>query len=180
MDKTQLDKTYELAITESNGATFSLDKLYRYKLWRTFMFGEGTVTFVCLNPSTADEVRNDPTVRKCLNFAQRAGFHKCYIGNIFAYRNTDPETLYKLQDPIGIDNDKYLVEMAKDSTMVIFAWGNHGVLKSRGQQVAELLWEWQPSILGNLTKLGCPQHPLYLPSDTDINDYQKELKWWRG
>lgn len=143
------------------------------------MFGEGTITFVCLNPSTADEVKNDPTIRRCLNFAKKAGYHKCYIGNIFAYRNTNPAILYKLEDPIGIDNDKSLVEMAKESNMVILAWGNHGILKSRGEYVADLLWEWQPCVLGYLTKVGCPSHPLYLPADSDMNSYQREKAIWK-
>jgi hypothetical protein len=170
--------TLGLTVEHSNGAVFSLDKVYRYKLWRTFLMGDGVAAFILLNPSTADETHNDPTIRRCLNFAKKAGFYKVIFGNLFAFRNTYPETLLKILDPIGNENDKYLIEIAKESTCLIFGWGNQGLFLNRGEYVAKLLNEFRPSCLDRLTKFGCPKHPLYLRGNVDINDYQLERKMW--
>jgi hypothetical protein len=128
------------------------------------------VAFICLNPSTADEIQNDPTVQRCLSFAQRWGFGGLIMLNIFALRSTDPQGLYDHPDPVGPMNDHYIVETVRryEVTQVIAAWGNHGDFKGRGDEVKRLVNEdgaMRLYHLGEFTKKGQPRHPLYLKGD---------------
>lgn len=148
---------------------FSPDRIYRYSLERVLLpFGQekNRVTFVMLNPSTADENEDDPTIRRCLGFARNWGYVRLRVVNIFALRSTDPKALYKHADPIGPDNLDHISEAAANSEMVVCAWGVHGALMGQGKAVKQWLWDWNnvPMTLGE-TKDGHPKHPLYLPSD---------------
>ena len=139
---------------------------YRYRLSRTWDKKKPHAMFVMMNPSTADPLVDDPTVAKCGRFARAWGYGGIYVGNTFAYRATDKKHLRLVADPIGPDNDKHLVAMAKASHIVVFAYGQpgHRTLGPRGQLVARLLMEKAgiaPHIL-KLSKGGIPTHPLYL------------------
>jgi hypothetical protein len=122
------------------GATFSEDKLYRYRLWRMWeeMPG-GTVLFVMLNPSTADADRFDPTVRRCFGFARDWGFGSMEVVNLFALRSTYPEQLKKVSDPVGPENDAIILKAVKESDLVVAAWGIHGKLHGRDMAVQKLV-----------------------------------------
>jgi hypothetical protein len=121
-----------------SGADFSPDRKFRYTLWR--IWGkQPVVNFLCLNPSTADEVKNDPTVERCERRARMWGYGGLLVTNIFALRSTDPKALYECEDPIGPENDAAILACAKQAGMVICAWGNHGKFMKRGQQVRKML-----------------------------------------
>jgi len=145
------------------GAKFSLNRRYRYSLWRQWDINRPAVTFICLNPSTADEEVNDPTVRRCITFAHAWGFGTCYLGNIFALRGTNPSVLYDFDDPIGPDNDTSLLDMSSIAARVVVGWGNRGQLYNRGNYVLELISSKRPLYCFGRTKTGEPKHPLYLP-----------------
>ena len=83
------------------GAELSEDGQYRYWLSRRLSMGERAVLFVGLNPSTADATKDDPTIRKCVGFASRWGYDWLYMGNVHAYRSTNPEGLKPLDDLEG-------------------------------------------------------------------------------
>ena len=148
-------------------AIFDETRKYRYVLWRHF--GEGpTLVFLMLNPSTADESVNDPTVRRCIGFAQDWGYGHLAVLNIFALRSTDPRLLYKEEDPIGPDNDKWIAEIAGKSDRLIAAWGTHGALNNRGNDVLRLLQQIGCACYAlQLTNGGMPKHPLYLRKDLE-------------
>lgn len=132
---------------------------YRYALTRTW--GEGdAVTFVCLNPSTADAVADDPTLRRCLGFAQAWGFGCLHMANLFALRVTDPLILNQVKDPIGPGNDDHLDALASVSTLVVAAWGVQRLPGGRHLDVRRRLPRWHYL---RLTRDGYPAHPLYLP-----------------
>jgi hypothetical protein len=146
-------------IGESSGAIFSPCEIYRYRLWRRW--GKGPhCAWIMLNPSTANEIDNDPTIRRCIGFARAWGFSGVEIVNIFALRSTDPRGLLQVEDPIGPDNDRHIREAAVRADMVIAAWGVHGELRGRGAAVRAMLGDVR--CLG-VTKDGHPKHPLYLP-----------------
>lgn len=149
-------------------AVFSDCRTYRYALWReTGRLGaEGTVLFVMLNPSTADEVENDPTVRRCIGFAGDWGFARLAVANAYAYRATDPAELRRVDDPVGPDNDEWLDRLASQAHAVIAAWGAH-IDPERERRVIELV-EFQAGTMRCLgqTQALHPRHPLYLAADT--------------
>lgn len=143
---------------------FSPDRLHRYTLWREFDLScREYVQFIGLNPSTADEVQDDPTVRRCIDFAKRWGFGALCMTNLFAYRATDPDVMKAAVDPVGPDNDAWLARIAIGAGLVVAAWGNHGEFMGRDRAVAALL----PRLMClGTTKTGAPRHPLYIKGTT--------------
>lgn len=128
------------------------------------------LTVIGLNPSTADETQNDPTITRCIDYAMRWGFDSLCMMNIFGFRSTDPKGLRKYLNPIGDSNDLNLMEVLKKCDvgggLVLAAWGNHGALKERGYQVARLaVFLDVPLHCLGVTKLGHPKHPLYLSKE---------------
>ena len=122
----------------SQGARFSDDRVYRYSLWRCWNPSQPYVMFVGLNPSTADEKDDDPTIRRCIGFCKSWGFGGLYMLNLFALRSTDPKLLKSHTDPVGADNNRALSMYAEASAWVIAAWGTHGALLGRGQEVIDV------------------------------------------
>jgi hypothetical protein len=111
-----------------SGATFSVCRTYRYRLWRSWDGGERRCVFVGLNPSTADESRDDPTIRKCIGFAHRWGFDAVEVVNLFAYAgegSTDPRSLLDASDPVGPENDAMLAAAFAGACRIVWAWGRH-------------------------------------------------------
>lgn len=148
------------------GATFSECRRYRYALWRVWDRSLPTVVFCGLNPSTADETKDDPTVRRELTFARDWGFGRYVKVNAYAWRSTDPRALWKSPEPCGDDNLRHIVEHAKASKLFVAAWGNH---IRPGQETAILMAMVCANVTVHalrITKQGRPSHPLYLPRST--------------
>lgn len=142
-------------------AIFSEDRIYRYTLYRGWENGK-TLAIIGLNPSTADEIQDDPTIRRCIRYAKDWGFGALYMLNLFAFRATLPSVMKSSNEPIGIDNDYWIrIVCGEMSDMTLIAWGNHGSYLSRDKQVLSIVSN--PYCLG-VTKTGQPKHPLYLPS----------------
>lgn len=141
------------------GACFDSTGAYRYRLWREWDAALPSVTFVMLNPSTADAERDDPTIRRCIGFARSWGFGQLEVLNICAYRATDPRRLFAAKDPVGPENASHLRAATENAAMIVAAWGNHG----RG-----LNWPLFRGCVHNLglTKLGQPRHPLRILAET--------------
>lgn len=144
-------------------AVFSPCASYRYLLIRGWAPSLPTVTFVCLNPSTATAEADDPTTRRCVAFARSWGFGTLYLVNLFAFRTASPAVLLRAADPIGPENDRWLDHAAAGATVTIAAWGNRGRHRQRAATVLPLLHA--PHHLGQ-TRLGSPRHPLYLRAST--------------
>lgn len=145
-------------------AVYSDCEAYRYSLSRRWSDGP-VQAYVMLNPSTADETRNDPTVGRCETRARTAGMGGFAVVNLFAWRATRPQDLKSAPHPIGPDNDQILAETAAQASQVICAWGVHGAHRGRGPDVARRLAALGPTYHLGLTKDGHPRHPLYLPYD---------------
>ncbi len=151
-----------MLLTNPNKATFSPCLKYRYTLTRNFVFGKrDQVCFIGLNPSTADKMKNDPTIRRGIGYAMGWGFNRLVKLNLFAFRATDPNQLYLQIDPVGVQNNKYIKEVVAASELIVLAWGTKGGYLDRDKQVLELLKNQDLHYLA-LTKDGYPQHLLYL------------------
>ena len=158
----------------------SPDRVYRYTLWRTWG-GNGDlfrmnsksgsapafVQFIGLNPSTADETADDPTVRRCVGFAKSWGFGAMCMTNLFAYRATYPAKMKSFQHPIGEVNNSWLETVAGESELTICAWGKDGNFLHRGIDVITTLKSAGVKLFHlGLNGDGTPKHPLYLRADT--------------
>jgi hypothetical protein len=138
---------------------------YRYSLTRDVdpLDGDGTVTFVMLNPSTADAEQDDPTIRRCIGFARSWGFARLKVVNLYAYRATDPRDLYAYDgDRVGPENDCTIAKVIGGSDLAVCAWGANNA-NGRDRRVLDLIAA--PHALG-LTNGGKPRHPLYVKADT--------------
>jgi len=156
-------------VDAARDATFSQDRVYRYQLVRsTGCPNQALVNFVGLNPSTADESSDDPTVRRLIGFARRRGFGSFILTNLYAFRATDPRALTLAADPIGPENFTYLAAAARDSQCIVPCWGTHGALRSRGREVLKLLRRLGDIRVFGLTKGGEPIHPLYLANENEL------------
>lgn len=154
-------------------ADISRCTFYRYTLHRQFADGVGRCVFVMLNPSTADAVINDPTIVRCMGFAQSWGFKALTVVNLFAFRATDPVRLRAARDPIGCRNDEAIVNWCAVADKIVCAWGTKGKLLGRDKQVLELLKfnGFQLHFL-QLTKELHPKHPLYVKGDTQSQKWR--------
>jgi len=139
---------------------------YRYTLERGIPGGNGqAVLFVMLNPSTADASKDDPTIRRCIGFARAWCYSRLLVGNLSAWRSTDPAEVHQM--PWGPQCDAHLDEMAGRSDLIVCAWGSHATrMQWRAGDVCALLAEHSPIHHLGLTKGGQPRHPLYLHADT--------------
>ena len=153
-------------------AVYSDCERYRYSLTRIWEPEGRKVLFVMLNPSTATEVQNDPTVERCERRARALGFGAFCVTNIFAWRDTDPRKMRAAADPVGPENDRAILEAAAWADEVVAAWGTHGEHLDRGPQVAHILRSagFDLQHLG-LSKAGHPKHPLYI-------SYAKQPQAW--
>lgn len=146
-------------------AVYSDCETYRYLLTRVWSDAP-RVLFVMLNPSTATEVQNDPTVERCERRARALGYGGFRVTNIFAYRATDPKVMRAAADPVGPGNDQAIAESAVWADRVVCAWGNHGLFLDRGASVLGLLRQTgKPLLHLGLTGANQPRHPLYVGYD---------------
>ncbi|MGF1480852.1 MAG: DUF1643 domain-containing protein [Cyanophyceae cyanobacterium] len=146
-------------------AIFDSTGCYRYLLRRWWDEQLPTVGFIMLNPSRADATANDPTIRRCIGFAQLWGYGSLMVANLFAYRATQSKVLAGVADPIGPDNDRHLLALIDQSEQIILAWGDRGMLLNRSQAVLHLLFGKETHCLGQ-NKTGQPRHPLYIKKAT--------------
>lgn len=157
------------------GSSAWVDGAYRYELKRTWNPPVEHLTFVMLNPSTADASIDDPTIRRCIGFAKRDGWGGIVVWNLYALRATDPAELRRHRDPIGPYNDSHLsrefLHIAREGRAVVAAWG----AGADPERVSAVL-RFQPSlrwrVLG-LTLHGHPRHPLYVRGDAPIVDWER-------
>lgn len=147
------------------GAVFSPCAVYRYTLWRVWDRSRPIVNFVMLNPSTADEILNDPTVERCERRARRMAFGGVIVTNAFALRSTNPKGLRTVADPVGPENDDHIRDQAAAADLVVCGWGNHcdAVAPGRGARILEAIKAGGrvPHALKRNAD-GSPQHPLYI------------------
>jgi len=147
---------------------------YRYTLTREWDVTKGKIVFIMLNPSTADAEFDDPTIRRCINFAKDWGYGSLTVGNLYAYRTSSPEVLFARNNTVEENkiNDEWLKTICYTNA-VILAYGAKKLSINRARQVMETLSDI--TMIGlyhlGLSKDGYPRHPLYLPGDT------KPIKW---
>lgn len=156
---------------DERGAVFSTCRRYRYRLWRRISGDPGTVAFIGLNPSTADEREDDPTIRRCIGFARAWGYGRLEMLNLFAFRATKPKVMMAEPWPVSpahaaSANDDAILRIGRRADLVIAAWGVPGRYRGRALVVRRALQDAHIALhYLRLTKDGHPGHPLYLLGD---------------
>lgn len=153
---------------------------YRYSLGRTWRRQSPWVLFVMLNPSVADAAKDDPTIRRCVNFARAWGYGGIRVVNLFAYRATDPSELNAADDPVGPENDGHIVTESLMAEITVAAWGRSIPRKfeDRASEVLKLLLEKSvPRVYCiGMNADGSPKHPLYAPTRATRRVYVERKK----
>ncbi|MBA7715433.1 hypothetical protein ES703_124479 [subsurface metagenome] len=154
-------------ISQFSGAVFDQHRAYRFILWR-FWNDSPRVLFIGLNPSTANELQNDPTIRRCLGFAEKWGYGGMFFCNLYSYISTDPRLLSS-EEALHAANIPAITMATSLSVLTVAAWGDGVELVENGKSVAEHVEELvAPSFCFGMTQKGNPKHPLYLPSDAEL------------
>jgi hypothetical protein len=150
---------------------------YRYRLDREFLFAGATITFMLHNPSTADATVDDPTLRRGIGFARAWGAGRLVFVNVWAGRATKPEDLWRMDDPVGPENDRYIAEAVQEvretGGLLVMAWGAINPPRDQRADALARLETVQTRLTASgcelvhlgLTKAGQPRHPLYLRAD---------------
>ena len=153
----------------TRNAIISADGKYRYQLSRIWDEEKPNILFIMLNPSTADADVDDPTIRRVMNFSKSWGYGGVFVGNLYAFRSTDPKALQHTDDPIGKDNIEHIKELIGVTERVVYAWGNN-----------QKEPEWLSSLVDtpyciDISKKGVPKHPLYLKSELHPKLYLRDV-----
>ena len=152
--------------------------MYRYSLvreWAPLIVER--LLFVMLNPSTADATQDDPTIRRCIDFARQWNYGSLEVVNLFAFRATDADELVKAWDPIGPQNNEHIDLAVRRASTIVAAWGTRKIAKIRGQEVAAIVKYTGHGMncLGT-NEHGSPWHPLFRPRETKLKPYNLKLK----
>ena len=145
--------------------------------------GRGRLLVIAMQPSTADEKQNDPTILREIGFAYRWGFRFLDKVNLFDLCSPDPETLYGDRPPVTDENDRYVFAAAQRATLILCAWGNHGAHLARGARMKRLLLEagYKLHVYGIggvplLTLAGYPIHTL-ARGKSRVPDIAEPVEW---
>ena len=159
-------------LTGHSEAVFSADGTYRYLLVRRWDQPGPAMTCLMLNPSTADALADDPTIRRVLGFARREGAGTLNVVNLFALRATDPRELSRHPDPVGPHNDEFILRHCTPGARVLAAWGTGGQLRGRAAEVAGRLRDHGAQLVClGVTAGGEPRHPLYVRANTPLASF---------
>ena len=140
-------------------AIISTDKKYRYSLSRIWNEKLPLVAFVGLNPSTADDKIDDPTLIRCIAYAKKWQYGGVYMINLFAYRATEPSEMKNAIEPVGEENTEHIKKVISNVDKVICAWGNDGAFLNQNKMILSLI---ETPYCLKVNKTGEPAHPLYL------------------
>lgn len=157
-----------------SGASLSSDRVYRYTLTRRWGEDNRYVLWVMLNPSTADALDDDATIRRCRGLSRGLGYDAMAVVNLFGLRSNDPTRLIGHPDPVGPGNDRAIADLAGFADVVIAAWGAMAFARSRARAVCALLSAAAVTDLKcfGITRSGAPKHPLYLPTGSPLLPYR--------
>ena len=153
------------------GAKFSRCKKYRLQLWRIWDDKLPKIMFIMLNPSYADAHHDDPTIRRCINFAKNWGYGGFYVGNIYPLISTKPKLLLQSLSASHLENKSNLDEMAKKCSRIVCAWGNFQIVKKLGIPKGFFFNIKDKLHYISISKNKIPKHPLYLKSNLKLKKY---------
>ena len=149
----------------SRSADISNDKKDRFSLSRIWDSKKPKALYIMLNPSYADDESDDPTIRRLIFFSKKFKFGGFYVTNLFTQITPYPKEL-NMDNNSKKKNLKIISELIKKSDLIVYAWGN---LVSEPMQLRKLI---ESPLCFGINKNGTPKHPLYLRSDTKLQDFR--------
>jgi hypothetical protein len=162
------DKAWRARIARD--ADISSCEKFRYWLSRIWAPEQPLLLFIGLNPSDADEKKDDPTVRRLITFTYDWGYGGFFVGNLFPYRARKPADLLKATDRLGYQNDWHLRQMAQRAEKVVFVWGHKGCLQNRDAAI-KVLFPHAYCIVKSKPPNEYPRHPLYLSKECRLRRF---------
>lgn len=163
----------EINLNIPSSAIFSEDGKYRYSLWRIWDNTKSNLMLIGLNPSKADEYKNDPTITRAIERARRNNYGGLLMANLYAYVSTDPKALLENdKDNIGELNDYYIKEMIEISERQLCGWGSFKAVTIKGRDIEVMKMLINPYCLG-INRDGQPKHPLYVSYNTPMERLDK-------
>jgi hypothetical protein len=176
--ETSVSNSGDILMTATTG-NINGRTLYRFDLKRVWNPFGPIVNFIMLNPSTADAFEDDPTIRRCVGFAKSWGHGGIVVTNLYAWRATNPKVIRDMirigdeRTAIGHNNASFILQHAKESQLVVAAWGAHARIRGKGILIELQARGIFPSAL-RLTAAGEPCHPLYLPGDLVVQPIPRQ------
>ena len=149
----------------SRSADISNDKKDRFSLSRIWDSKKPKALYIMLNPSYADDESDDPTIRRLIFFSKKFKFGGFYVTNLFSQITPYPKEL-NMDNNSKKKNLKIISELIKKSDLIVYAWGN---LVSEPIELRKLI---ESPLCFGINKNGTPKHPLYLRSDTKLQDFR--------
>lgn len=149
-------------------AQFSKNRKFRYTLSRRWAKGP-MLLFIMHNPSTANENKEDPTLRRIINFSKSWGYGGLYVGNLFPYCSAVPLQNFKISAYVQRKNKGAIMDMNKKAEKTVFAWGNN-----INPPVWIMKYIRNPYCIDR-SKIGVPKHPLFLKKTLTLSLYVKEI-----
>ena len=146
-------------------AEFSIDKKERYSLKREWDKSKNKILYIMLNPSKADDKKDDPTIRRLINFTKKFNYGGFLVGNIFTKITPNPKEIDKSKGISG-RNLEELLKLINTVDQIVYAWGN---TIEEPQFLKELVLS--PKCFGKNFN-GTPKHPLYLPKNSKLTAYR--------
>ena len=160
-------------LKQPTGAVFSLDRKYRYVLWRRWNASQPVLMCIGLNPSQANETKNDKTISNLVEISRRHGYGTLIMCNLFGLVSTDPKIVAEHPDPVG-ENDRWLAEISMISNNIAYVWGNFKGFNKRINEVVEIISESSaqyPALCLGVNKNGTPKHPCRLSYSVKLTPF---------
>lgn len=168
-NKRQLEYQDEVLTTgDTQASVFSLERVpeYRYSLARIRDATEPVILWILLNPGTGDmEHRPRRTLLRCIDWSKRWAYGGLVLGNVFAVRAKSGDKLKSISEPIGTHNDSAIQTLHRLATRTVVAWGNHGRIRNRADEVSAFLPD---SFCPGKTAKGFPRFPGRVAKETTL------------
>ena len=146
-------------------ASFSIDKKERYSLAREWDKSKNKILYIMFNPSKADDNRDDPTIRRLIDFTKKFNYGGFFVGNIFTKITPNPKDIDK-SSGITYKNSEELLKLINKVDEIVYAWGNS---IEEPKILKKLIFK--PKCFGKNFN-GTPKHPLYLSSSSKLESFR--------
>ena len=145
-----------------------------------FILGEsGENPIICfgINPSTANDIKYDPTILKIRKIASENNCDSWVMLNLYPQRATNPNDMHiEADNDLKIKNYEVIRSVFNiyPNALTLASWGNaiekRKYLKDCLKEILAIAPDRKWVCRGKLTVKGNPRHQLYVPDNTKLQD----------